>query len=92
MVDARNATAADFDEAAQRQANAFWFFVVVGGLVWWFASPWWAIIPGALALVCAISSITSTRAALALRSGRYKIPNPNNGAPDGDMRNFDAGS
>ncbi len=28
-------------------------------------------------------------AAMALKKGTYKIPNPNNGAPDGDARNWE---
>lgn len=89
MVDARSATAADFDRAAQRHANTFWFCLVVAGVVWWFAG-WWAAIPGAVAVWCAVSSIGATRAGMHLRRGTYKVWNPNNGAPDGDAANRDA--
>jgi len=87
-MDARSATAADFDEAAQRNANAFWLFAIVTGVVWWFASMWWAIVPGLVAAYCVVASISCTMNATKLREGRYRLPNPNNGAPDGDARNW----
>jgi hypothetical protein len=86
MPDARNATAADFDQAAQRSANAFWVFLIVSGVTYYFAG-WWAAIPSALAILGVVRSISSTRYAQQLRCGTYRIPNPNNGAPDGDARN-----
>jgi hypothetical protein len=87
-VNARPATAADFDPAAQQKANSFWFWLVVAGIVYYFFK-YWAIIPGALAVLSAIQSISATRAASSLRNGTYRLPNPNNGAPDGDARNFE---
>ncbi|WP_324741605.1 hypothetical protein U8326_00060 [Tsuneonella sp. CC-YZS046] len=88
MVDARTATAADFDNAAQRNAHAFWGWLVVVAITWWFTSHWWALVPGALAILCGVQSIGATRAAAALRKGVYGISNPNNGAPDGNVKNL----
>jgi hypothetical protein len=88
MVDARTATAADFDAAAQRNAHAFWVYAIVAGLVWWLASIWWAAFPAALALWCVYTSVGATMAARELRKGSYRVPNPNNGAPDGDATNW----
>lgn len=88
MVDARNATAGDFDRAAQRNANAFWFWLVLAIALWWFTAWWWAIAAGVVALVCGGISISCTRTAGKLRSGTYPIFNPNNGAPDGDASNW----
>lgn len=87
MANARNATATDFDAMAERHAKAFWLWLLVAGLTWWLASMWWAIIPAILATTCAVAAIGSTRAAFALRNGTYAVPNPNNGAPDGDAQN-----
>lgn len=90
-VGARTATAADFDAAAQAWANRFWFFalaaVVVGFLVGWFA-----LIPGGIAILCVIQSVSSTSMVGKLRAGTYPIPNPCNGVPDGDARNLLPGS
>lgn len=85
MPDARNATAADFDKAAQRHANASWVLLIISGVAYYFAG-WWAAIPGGLTILTIIQSISSTRCAQQLRNGTYRIPNPNNGAPDGDAR------
>lgn len=85
MVDAHSATAADFDSAAQRHANAFWRWLLLAAIVWWFASIWWALIPGAVAALKAYLSVGSTLAAKELRTGKYKVWNPNNGAPDGQV-------
>jgi len=86
-LDARTATAKDFDIAAQKHANAFWFYLVLAVVIFYFFK-FWAIIPGILAIYTAIQSIGATKAASSLRNGTYKIPNPNNGAPDGDIRNY----
>lgn len=84
MVDAHSATAADFEAAAQRKANSFWFWIAVGGVVWWTTSIWWAAVPAAVAVFQASLSFGATNAAKALREGTYKVWNANNGAPDGD--------
>ena len=86
MTNARTATAADFDRAAQTHANATWFWGIVTAVVVYFFH-WWAIIPGVLALLSIVKSVSSTKCADALRNGTYSIPNPNNGAPDGDAMN-----
>lgn len=89
MVDAHSATAADFDGAARRHASTFWFWLVVTGLCWWLApSSRWALAPAVIALFYASNSIGATRAARDLRNGRYRVANPNNGAPDGDTANW----
>jgi len=82
MVDAFNASAADFDRVAHRWANSFWLWLVVFGAVWVMTSIWWALIPAAFAVWAGYQSIESTRAATALRKGTYPLPNPNNGRPD----------
>ena len=87
MLNARTATAADFDRAAQAHANATWFWGVVALAVGYFFH-WWAIAPGVFACIAILKSVSSTNCAVALRKGTYSIPNPNNGAPDGDANNF----
>jgi len=86
MVDARTATAADFDAAAQGKANASWFWLIVTAAIGYFFH-WWAILPGLLLLLSIVQCISATRYGEKLRKGTYPIPNPNNGAPDGDARN-----
>ncbi|HNW92730.1 MAG TPA: hypothetical protein PKM88_07475, partial [bacterium] len=49
---------------------------------------WWAIIPGLLTLLSMIQSIHATILAGQLRKGTYRLPNINNGAPDGDASNY----
>ena len=88
MVDAYSATAADFDVAAHKHAHAFWIFLIIATIVWWFLSIWWAIPPAAYAIWCAVKSVGATLSAGQLRSGKYKLYNPNNGAPDGDVANW----
>jgi len=83
MTNARTATAADFDKAAQSHAYATWFWGIVTVLVAYFFH-WWAIIPVVLTLLSIVKSVSSTKCAIAFRIGTYSIPNPNNGAPNGD--------
>lgn len=83
---ARTATAADFDKAAQKHANAAWFWIIVTGITYYYFEGW-AVISGMLFVWAVISSIGSTKQASALRRGTYKLPNPNNGAPEGDACN-----
>jgi len=90
-VDARTATAADFDAVAQSWANRTWFWGIAAAIVGFLAG-WFALIPGGLAALCIIKSVSSTLMAGKLRAGTYPIPNPNNGAPDGDARNLPARS
>ncbi|PHZ85934.1 hypothetical protein [Paremcibacter congregatus] len=86
-LNARNATAADFDSVAQQHADATWKWLILGGIIYYFFD-WWAIAPGLLALLAIVQSVSATLQAQKLRKGTYKIPNPNNGAPDGDARNI----
>lgn len=86
MAAANTATASDFDKVAQSQANSFWFWAIVAGVVGYFWH-WWAIIPGLLAVLKIANSVMATRCATQLRNGSYPFPNPNNGAPDGDAKN-----
>lgn len=83
MIDARTATAQDFDAAAQRHANQFWVWAIIAAVVFIFLR-WWAAIPAAFALYSIVESFSATNCAGALRKGTYRIPNPNNGAPDGN--------
>lgn len=87
-INARTATAADFDTAAQKQANAAWFWVIVTGITYYFFEGW-AVISGMVFVWSVISSIGATKQASALRRGTYRIQNSNNGAPDGDACNYD---
>lgn len=85
-MDARTATAADFDRAAARHANAFWLWAIISAAVAFFIG-WWALLPGLGAALSLLSSVQCTLSADHLRKGTYRIPNPNNGAPDGDANN-----
>lgn len=89
MVDAHSATAADFERAAQGHANSFWRWLTFAGLVWWFTSIWWAALPGPVALLCAYLSFGATGAARELRTGNYRVWNPNNGVSHGEAANRD---
>lgn len=53
-------TAAEFRTAAQKHANAFWFYAVIGAGVWFFTSWGWALIPFGLAAFVAMQSVSST--------------------------------
>lgn len=85
-LNSRTATAKDFDNAAQQHANASWFWLILAGIIFYYLD-WWAVIPTALCLLTVSQSISATKQAGNLRDGTYKIPNPNNGAPDGDANN-----
>ena len=82
-LDARTATAKDFDEAAQSKANFAWGFGVLTAIIFYFFSLW-ALIPGTLTLLMIIQSVSATKQAINLRNGTYKIPNPNNGIDDSE--------
>ena len=83
--DARSATATDFDLAAQKWANSAWFWGIAAGLAAYFGGVWWCAVPAAFALWSIVASIGATQAATQLRRGTYRIPNPNNGARNGDL-------
>ena len=87
-INARTATAKDFERAAQNHANSFWGWAVVSGIVFYFAGLF-GFIPGVIAVYSVNNSVGASSAAMALKKGTYKIPNPNNGAPDGDARNWE---
>lgn len=53
-------TAAQFKMAAQKHANASWFYGAIGAAVWYFANWKWAAIPLALAAFVALQSISAT--------------------------------
>ena len=72
-IAARSATARDFDAAAQKHANTFWFWLVVAAIIYYFLK-WWAVIPALLAIWAAISSVGATKAASNLRNGRVALP------------------
>jgi hypothetical protein len=86
-MNARTATARDFQIAAQSKANQFWFYAIVAAIVAYNFGGW-AVIPGLLALLSMIGSLHASKAADQLRNGTYPIPNLNNGAPDGDAANY----
>ena len=87
MLNARTAKAKDFDAAAQRHADAFWWWAIFSGATFFFAGGF-GMIPGIIAVCCVFQSFGATSAADSLRKGTYPIPNPNNGAPDGDAHNY----
>tara|TARA_B100001093_G_scaffold515189_1_gene590960 strand:- start:1341 stop:1595 length:255 start_codon:yes stop_codon:yes gene_type:complete len=82
-LNARTATAKDFDEAAQSKANFAWGFGVLTSIIFYFFS-WWALVTGAITLLTIIQSVSATKQASNLRNGTYKIPNPNNGIDDSE--------
>ena len=50
----------DFTKAAQENANATWFYGILGGVFWYFFSWLWAIIPFILAIYSAFQSVSAT--------------------------------
>ena len=87
MVNANTATSADFERAAQNHANAFWGWAILAGIIFYFGG-WYGSIPGIVAVYSVFQSVGASSAAMSLKKGTYRIPNPNNGAPDGDARNW----
>jgi membrane protein YdbS with pleckstrin-like domain len=63
-------TSVQFRTAAQKHANATWVYLIIAGVVWYFTSWQWALIPGALAVYVAIQSISAT--AVAIRLEKYE--------------------
>ncbi len=59
-------TATQFNAAAQEHANATWFFLIIAGVVWYFTSWGWALIPAAVAAFTAFQSVSSTMIATRL--------------------------
>lgn len=63
-------TSAQFRAAAQRHANATWIYLIIGAIVWYFASWLWALIPFAFAAYVALQSVSAT--AVAMRLEKYE--------------------
>jgi hypothetical protein len=55
--------AADFHAAAQKHANATWFFLIAAGAIWYLLGWGWALIPGAIGILTAIQSVSATMVA-----------------------------
>ena len=53
-------TSSEFTKAAQDNANATWFYGILGGILWYFFSGTWAIIPFILAIYSAFQSVSAT--------------------------------
>lgn len=53
-------TSALYRQAAQKHANATWVYLIISGLVWYFADIWWALIPIAIGVFTAVQSVSST--------------------------------
>lgn len=53
-------TAEQFRAAAQKHANAFWFYAAIGAAVWYFAGWGWSLIPLGVAVFTALQSASST--------------------------------
>lgn len=58
-----NATAADFGAAAQKHANATWFWAFVAAAAGYFGGWGWAAVPGVLAALSVAKSVSATRLA-----------------------------
>ena len=63
--------AEEFEAAAQLHANATWGSLILGALVWYFASILWATIPLAFAAFSAAKSVSATIVAQKLRKLGY---------------------
>lgn len=57
-----------FSAAAQKHANATWFYLIVAGAVWYFFGWLWALVPAALGVYTAFQSISATMVATRLES------------------------
>lgn len=62
--------AAEFSAAAQKHANATWFYAIVAGVVWYFFGWGWALILIVLAIYTAFQSVSATM--VAARIGKLK--------------------
>lgn len=65
-----------FRNAAQRHANAFWFYVAIGGGVWYFFGWGWSLLPFGLAALTGMQSVSSTRLAGKLEQRLIHAPAP----------------
>ena len=66
-------SSSEFLRAAQKHANATWFFVIAALVAWYFWGWVWALIPIALAAYTALQSISSTMIAARIKS-QEKVP------------------
>jgi hypothetical protein len=60
-------TSQQFHQAAKRHANATWFYLIIGCIVWYFADWKWALIPFSLAAFVAFQSFSATMVATRLK-------------------------
>ena len=54
---------ADFSAAAQKHANATWFFLIAASAIWYFFGWGWALIPVAIGISTAVQSVSATMVA-----------------------------
>ncbi len=59
-------TSQQFRLAAQRKANATWVYLIIAGIVWYFSSWVWSLIPFAFAALTTLQSISATMVAIRL--------------------------
>ncbi len=59
-------TSHQFRDAAQKHANATWIYLIIAGIVWYFSSWAWSLIPFGLAAFSAFKSISATMVAMRL--------------------------
>jgi len=67
-INARTASASDFDAAAQRHANATWFWGIGAVIAGYFFGWWWSAVPGLFAVLAVARSVSATRLAGKLRN------------------------
>ena len=65
-------TAALYRHVADQHAKAFWIYLILAAIVWYFTAWYWALIPAALAVFVTIQSISAT--AVAIRLDKYENP------------------
>jgi Flp pilus assembly protein TadB len=65
-------TAAVYRHAADQHGRAFWIYLLLAGMVWYFTAWYWALMPAALAVFVVIQSISATAVATRLD----KLENP----------------
>lgn len=65
-------TSQQFRAAAQKHANATWFFLIVAAVVWYITNWMWALIPLGLTAFKAFQSISATMVAIRLEKQNQK--------------------
>lgn len=78
-VNPYNVSSKEFEVAAQRNANAFWFWLIITIIIYALLN-WWAIIPAFISVFCAIASVSATRRANYLQ--KVTPSNSNNNISD----------